>query len=117
LFALARDPADTFDVFNLSGGPGVTVADLTRVLSAALGENGLVMSGSAVETVVERTFREFDANKDGVISFDEFRSMVERSPGFLNPLTLNIPEMINAAKASKATASSGTGGGDATASS
>lgn len=49
---------------------------------------------------MEGTFADADLNGDGVIDFAEYEIMVSKTPSILKPLTLNVSEIIAAARAS-----------------
>jgi len=90
--------AESFDIFNISGGEGVTKEDLTRLVTACLVENSVRVSVHDIAAIVESTFATFDADRDGVINLVEFQAVVEANPSLLDPITLNVPELILSAR-------------------
>jgi hypothetical protein len=64
------------------------------MMTACLIENTVKVSVHGIAELVESTFAEYDSDKDGLISFPEFQAMVDANPGFMEPVTLNVPELI-----------------------
>lgn len=108
LASLIEHPnAASYAVYNLSGAAGgITREDVTRILMACLMENEVSVPAADVDALVERTFKEYDANCDGIISYEEYKRMVEMNPSLLTPLTLNVPELIASAAADAEAAAS-----------
>jgi len=46
--------------------------------------------------MVGQTFAAFNLKKNGLLTFDEFRAMVEQNKGILSALTVNTSDIINA---------------------
>jgi len=103
-FVPSARSAVSFALHNLGKGAGISRDDLQMMLTACLRENDVSVPPSDIESVVEKTFASFDADGDGHISFDEYRVMVEADKTVLDPLTLNVPELIASAKADAAAA-------------
>ena len=54
------------------------------------------VSSAQVEALVAQTFAAEDANRDGVIDFAEYSSMIGRAPGTMKVLTLtSISDLIS----------------------
>ena len=48
------------------------------------------ISAEAIDDLVDRTFEEVDVNMDGLISFEEYKKMVENHPRILKSLTVDL---------------------------
>lgn len=101
--------AVSYAVHNLSGAAGICREDLMRMLSACLHENDVAVPSKDVEALVGRTFASFDGDGDGFISPEEYRLMVEADKSVLAPLTMNVPELIAAARADAVAAAAAAG--------
>ena len=62
-----------------------------QMLGACLVQNPLNLSQAQIEQLVDSTFAEADSDGDGRISFDEYRTMVNKHPSLLNSMTLSSP--------------------------
>ncbi len=89
----------SYAMHNIAGGDGISRADLTRMLTSCLHESEVAVPAADVDAIVSKTFATFDADGDDRISFDEYIEMVKHDKEVLAPLTLDVPELILAAKA------------------
>eukprot|EP01138_Halocafeteria_seosinensis_P015355 gb/GECG01015671.1/.p1 GENE.gb/GECG01015671.1/~~gb/GECG01015671.1/.p1 ORF type:complete len:217 (+),score=37.42 gb/GECG01015671.1/:1-651(+) len=105
----------TFNIYDSNGDGKISSEDLRRLLQGCLDENGLHFAPSDVQKMVESTFEQVDQNRDGYIDFEEYRAMVDRNPYILQPLVVNISELIQEFRAleSQNNTSSGKSGGRA----
>lgn len=64
------------------------------MLEACVQENGINIPPESLETIVEKTMADVDLDRDGFISFDEFRALGSSNPHMLNHVTFNISAII-----------------------
>lgn len=62
-----------------------------NILKASLEQFVVEISEEDMQQLVDQTFKEVDINGDGLISFDEYKSMVLKHPGIIQSLTINSP--------------------------
>jgi len=100
-----------FKVFDLNKDGLISPGELRGMLSAAMTEHDLPVSMVEIQKMVDATFAEYDANKDGYINLDEFAALAASNPSFLKPVTLQaqaiIDQKLKEGGSSKATAGGG----------
>jgi EF-hand domain pair len=86
-----------FKLYDADKRGAISPSDVKFLLAASFTENGIAISESAIDKLVADTFHQYDANRDGVMDFNEFKNMCTLNPNVLKPLTLNVSEMIASA--------------------
>lgn len=81
----------SFRIYDLDGDGFISKSELLNILKASLEQFIVELSDEDMEQLVEQTFKEVDLNGDGLISFDEYKSMVLKHPGIIQSLTINSP--------------------------
>ncbi|GMF41426.1 unnamed protein product [Phytophthora fragariaefolia] len=64
------------------------------MLEACIQENNINIPAECLATIVAKTMEDVDLDKDGFISFDEFRVMMEANLHMLNHVTFNVSAII-----------------------
>lgn len=100
-----------FKLYDADKRGAISPADVKFLLAASFAENGIAIADGAIDKLVADTFTQYDANRDGLMDFAEFKNMCTLNPNVLKPLTLNVSEMI--ASANGAAGGSGAAAGDA----
>ena len=81
----------SFRMFDLDNDGYIDKEELYQMLQASLFENpDIQLSETDMRQVVDLTFCEVDSNGDGVISYEEYCSMVKARPSFVEYLTVHI---------------------------
>jgi Ca2+-binding EF-hand superfamily protein len=65
-----------FRVFDVDGDGQISPQDLRAVLELLVGKPPAILSEAAIEEIICQTIRDSDADKDGVISLDDFSKNV-----------------------------------------
>lgn len=76
----------TFKMYDIDGDGRISNKDLYEALRIMVGIN---LSGVQLQQIVDKTFIEVDTNRDGYISFEEFKAVTVNSD-FGDRLNLNI---------------------------
>ncbi|KAG6617634.1 calcineurin b-like protein [Phytophthora cinnamomi] len=72
----------------------LSTQELLGMLEACIQENGINIPSECLATIVAKTMEDVDLDKDGFISFDEFRVMTEANLQMLNHVTFNVSAII-----------------------
>lgn len=86
-----------FRLYDVERRGSISPANVKYMLSHSFAENGIAIADPAVDKIVSDTFRQYDTDRDGVLSFAEFKAMCALQPNVMRPLMLNVSEMIAAA--------------------
>ena len=79
----------------MDGDGCISKQELYNILKASVFEEFTVeISEEEMKQLVEQTFVEVDVDKDGQISFEDYKSMVMKHPGIIQNLTINS-EILN----------------------
>lgn len=62
----------TFKVYDIDGDGKISNKDLYQALTIMVGSN---LTGMQLQQIVDKTFIEADVNRDGYISYNEFRTL------------------------------------------
>lgn len=87
-------PTVTFGIYDMTNSKRISKRDVRRLLSACLGETAMELSDAVQSSMVDRAFDLYDLNKDGYLDLPEYSAMIQRDPGVLAPLQLNINEVM-----------------------
>lgn len=88
-----------FDIYDLNGDGKIDKPELRKLLHAALTENSVPLSDAQITELVDTTFVQADANRDGFIDRKEFTAMVNRHRAIIDHIELNVTDIIKEAKA------------------
>lgn len=83
--------AVSFKIYDVDGDGYISRPELLNILKASLEQFVVEISEEDMQQLVDQTFKEVDINGDGLISFDEYKSMVLKHPGIIQSLTINSP--------------------------
>eukprot|EP00689_Sawyeria_marylandensis_P001979 EC822816.1.p1 GENE.EC822816.1~~EC822816.1.p1 ORF type:complete len:200 (+),score=79.99 EC822816.1:26-601(+) len=78
----------SFKIYDFDGDGGISKEELYKLLEASLVENSLGIPKEQLNSLVDATFLEADTNKDGSISFEEYRVLVTKHPSMLGNMTI-----------------------------
>eukprot|EP01027_Heterolobosea_sp_BB2_P004506 GEZU01006903.1.p1 GENE.GEZU01006903.1~~GEZU01006903.1.p1 ORF type:complete len:134 (+),score=19.38 GEZU01006903.1:65-466(+) len=81
----------SFRIYDFDGDNCITKDELYRLLEASLFENSLGLSSEQLQSLVDATFQEADADGDGKISFEEYRVLVTKHPSMIANMTIATP--------------------------
>jgi len=79
----------SFNVYDVDGDGNISRNELHMMLKASLFENHMDLSEDQMVALVDATFAEADLNGDGLISYDEYRVMVDKHPNIISNMTLS----------------------------
>ncbi|GAU27425.1 hypothetical protein TSUD_356610, partial [Trifolium subterraneum] len=77
-----------FRLYDLRQTGYIEREEVQQMVVAILSECGLNLGNEILETIIDKTFQDVDADKDDKISKEEWRDFVIRNPSILNHLTL-----------------------------
>ncbi|GMF26639.1 unnamed protein product [Phytophthora lilii] len=86
--------AVSFDILDFDRDGKLSSQELLSMLEACIQENGINIPAECLATIVAKTMEDVDLDKDGFISFDEFRVMTEANLQMLNHVTFNVSAII-----------------------
>jgi glutamate synthase domain-containing protein 1 len=70
-------------------------SELEKVMMYSLSEhNSVRITDRQLRTIIDRTYRKLDTNRDGVISFEEFASEAEKNPTILACVSVNMDVLM-----------------------
>ncbi|RLN45705.1 hypothetical protein BBJ28_00018497, partial [Nothophytophthora sp. Chile5] len=84
----------SFDLLDFDRDGKLSTQDLLSMLEACIQENSINIPPECLATIVAKTMEDVDLDKDGFISFDEYRAMTEANLQMLNHVTFNISAII-----------------------
>lgn len=84
-----------FKVYDKNGDGDITKEELSEILEFSLSENKAVhLTPQQIEQVVNSTFKQFDNDKSGAITLDEFLKAANQNPSILNCVSLNYNTLM-----------------------
>ncbi|XP_059289557.1 calcineurin B-like protein 7 isoform X1 [Lycium ferocissimum] len=86
-----------FKLYDLRHTGYIEREELKEMVVALLDESDLHLSDDVVEAIVDKTFKETDANGDGRIDQEEWREFAARNPTLLRNMTLPYLVDVNLA--------------------
>ena len=84
----------SFKIYDADGDDLISTAELTSMLLSTLREHDIVIHNEEIDEIVEATLKEAGAKVPGKIDFEEFQTVVNKTPYVLSHLTLNISSII-----------------------
>jgi hypothetical protein len=69
-------------------------SELKTMLRGALQQHHLQLTDEQIDQVCTNTLQQTDTNSNGFIEFDEYKALVMKTPRFLSPFTINLPELF-----------------------
>ncbi|POM64167.1 TKL/LISK/LISK-DD1 protein Kinase, partial [Phytophthora palmivora] len=84
----------SFDILDFDRDGKLSTQELLSMLEACIQENCINIPAECLATIVAKTMEDVDLDKDGFISFDEFRVMTEANLQMLNHVTFNVSAII-----------------------
>lgn len=84
----------SFRIYDLDQDGKISKEELSSVLEACLKDNFVNITKEQLVCVVDATFKQVDQNKDGVIDFDEYKTLVSKQPSILDNMTLDFQRVI-----------------------
>jgi len=81
----------TFKIYDVDGDDYISNSDLFQVLKAMVGNN---LNDTQLQQLVDRTIRQGDKDRDGVLSFNEFKLIVmEQGIGITDRLRVELSSL------------------------
>ncbi|XP_013789730.1 NADPH oxidase 5-like [Limulus polyphemus] len=83
-----------FDIYDIDGDGFLERAELYTVVKACMQENGLSFTNDQIEDLTGTLFEKADVDHSGSISFQEFRTQLERYPGLTENLSISVEKWL-----------------------
>ena len=84
----------SFFLYDINDDNTIDREECTQMVELALDEINMKLSVQQIEDIVNNTFREADANGDGVIDFEEYTMYCKRNPRVLEPFRIDIATLV-----------------------
>ncbi|KAH0794957.1 EF hand family protein [Histomonas meleagridis] len=85
-----------FDIYDIDKNGRITKDELKEVLQLSLGGHTAVhLSDEQLQRIIDRTFTQMDANRDGEISLEEFEAAAVKNPSILNCVNLKVDVFVD----------------------
>lgn len=86
--------AVSFKLYDQDCDNRISKAELTQMLMATLVESDLTLTPDQARRLVDRTMDAARTSEPGYVNLDEYRRLIEGSPGLMNDMTLNVHARI-----------------------
>ncbi|XP_076354968.1 NADPH oxidase isoform X2 [Tachypleus tridentatus] len=83
-----------FSVYDVDGDGLIQMKDFRNVIHACMEENGLKFSGEQTEDLTMALFKDADTDGSGNISFQNFKTQLERHPGLAENFSMTIDRWL-----------------------
>ncbi len=84
----------SFQMYDFDGDDKISVSDLTSALAATLREHDVIIERSEIDEIVRETMDEVCPEIPGMISMQEYETLVAQRPQMLSRLSLNLSGII-----------------------
>ncbi|KAF3336071.1 calcineurin B-like protein 1 isoform X2 [Carex littledalei] len=78
----------SFRLYDLDGNGFIDRNEVKQMLNVLLNESDMHLATETVDLIIDKTFSEADANHDGKIDREEWKTFVTRNPAMLKIMTL-----------------------------
>ncbi len=76
-----------FQIYDMDGDGYISNGELFQVLKMMVGDN---LNEVQLQQIVDKTILEADIDRDGKISYEEFRQMISNTEEIDNKMTVNL---------------------------
>ncbi|OQV13433.1 NADPH oxidase 5 [Hypsibius exemplaris] len=83
-----------FDMYDVDGNGAIDTQEFSAVLSSAIDDNALAIGPQQIDYMTRMLFEAVDSNQDGVVSFDELKTMLEKSPEWIGTLQISASRFL-----------------------
>ncbi|OQS00738.1 hypothetical protein ACHHYP_02841 [Achlya hypogyna] len=87
--------AFSFQIIDLDGDGRLSKNDVHEFLHTSIVENNILLTKDQVTQIIDHTFLDVDADKDGFVSLDEYAAFMARNENSLSHFTLNLAYLLN----------------------
>ncbi|DAZ92669.1 TPA: hypothetical protein N0F65_000439 [Lagenidium giganteum] len=84
----------SFNVLDLDNDSKLSKQELLRMLESCILENSINIPHDCLEKIVDKTIEHVDMDRDGFISFEEYKVLADFNPSMLSHLTFNISGLL-----------------------
>ncbi|RHY93943.1 hypothetical protein DYB37_005676 [Aphanomyces astaci] len=85
----------SFDILDMDGDGKLSKPELTTMLHTTTSENNIKLTKEQIELIVDKTFVEIGADKEGVITFDAYSALVTKNEGMISHLSVNLAYLLS----------------------
>jgi Ca2+-binding EF-hand superfamily protein len=84
----------SFQMYDFDGDEKISVSDLTSALASTLREHDIIIERGEIDEIVRDTMDEVCPETPGMISLQEYETLVAQRPEMLSRLSLNLSGII-----------------------